>query len=399
MSGDPEQGGADEADPFDPLPLARRLIACRSVTGEQDGGAQAAVSSMLSGLGFTVTSLPFGRPGHEIPNLFATIGSGAPHVCFAGHTDVVPAGPLRGWSVEPFAGTVRDGILFGRGSADMKGAVAAFVAAMAAHLAARPNPRGTISVLVTGDEEGEATDGTVRVVDWMRENACLPDFCLVGEPTNPATLGETIKIGRRGSLNATITVHGVQGHAAYPDRADNPVHRLAALLAELVAAPLDDGSRRFAPSGLQVTSLDVGNPARNVIPDRATALLNIRFNDRQTADGLVAHLRAVAERHAPGRAHLEWTVGATPFVTEPAREIAALSRAVERVTGRTPALDTAGGTSDARFLARWCRVAEFGLVGASMHKADEHVAVADLRALAAIYRLFLDDVLAAGRAG
>ena len=387
---------------FDPLPIARALVACRSVTGENDGGAQALIAQRLAALGFTVTHLPFGPPGRETPNLFARIGAGAPHVCFAGHTDVVPPGPDRGWSVDPFAAIVRDDTLFGRGACDMKGAIAAFIAATAAHLASRPadeaahraaEAAGTISLLITGDEEGDATDGTVRVVAWLAAHDLMPDFCLVGEPTNPSRLGETVKIGRRGSMNATIEVDGVQGHSAYPERADNPVHRLMPLLAELVARPLDDGTESFAPSSLQVTSVDVGNAARNVIPDRATALLNIRFNDLHTAEELGARLGAVAERHAPGRVRVRWTAGGHPFVTTSAREVGILSDAIMRVTGARPALDTGGGTSDARFLAPHCAVAEFGLVGASMHKADEHVPVRDLRALAAIYRTFLDDAL------
>ncbi len=391
---DLEDGGA-----FDPLAIARALVACRSVTGEADGGAQAVVAERLGALGFTVTHLPFGPAGRETPNLFARIGAGAPHVCFAGHTDVVPAGPERGWSVEPFGGVVREDILFGRGACDMKGAVAAFIAAAAVHLATRPADRpGTLSMLITGDEEGDATDGTVRVVTWLGEHDLLPDFCLVGEPTNPSRLGEMVKIGRRGSMNATIEVDGVQGHSAYPERADNPIHRLAALLAELVSRPLDDGTDAFAPSSLQVTSVDVGNAARNVIPDRATALLNIRFNDRHTDASLGAHLRSVAGRHAPGRARVSWTASGAPFVTTSSREVGILADAVERVTGLRPALDTGGGTSDARFLAPHCAVAEFGLVGQSMHKADEHVPVRDLRALAAIYRLFLDDVMTGANA-
>ena len=274
----------------DPLPLAQALVRCPSVTPE-DGGAQAVLGAELERLGFGVTQLPFGTT----PNLFARLGTLAPHLCFAGHTDVVPPG--QGWSREPFAGAVVDGKLVGRGACDMKGAIAAFVAAVEDRLAAGAL-QGSVSLLITGDEEGPATDGTVRVLDWMEAEGQVPDFCLVGEPTNPVRIGEVVKIGRRGSLNAAITVHGTQGHAAYPQRADNPVHRLVRALAALTAAPLDAGSEWFEPSTLQVTSIDVGNPATNVIPAQASARLNMRFNDRHTGAGLEAWLRAVLAQHA-----------------------------------------------------------------------------------------------------
>lgn len=368
----------------DPLPLASALIARRSVTPEDDG-AQDVLATALSALGLKVSRLDVGRTR----NLFARIGSGRPHLCFAGHTDVVPAGG-EGWTRDAFEPALRDGVLYGRGACDMKGAIACFVAALTDHLADGTGP-GTLSLLITGDEEGDATDGTVRVVEWLQARGELPDFCLVGEPTNPERLGETIKVGRRGSMNVSIEVHGVQGHVAYPHRADNPVHRLLALLAELVATPLDEGSAFFAPSGLQVTSVDVGNPATNVIPSRAAGRLNVRFNDRQEPAALEARIRAVIERHAPA-ASVEIRVGALPFLAGDAPETGALAEAVRTVTGRTPRLETSGGTSDARFLAPHCRVAEFGLVGASMHQVDEHVPVADLHALAAVYRAWLGAV-------
>lgn len=363
--------------PIDALELARRLIACPSVT-PADAGAQDVLAGALGEAGFEVTRLPFG----ETPNLFARAGGGGPHLCFAGHTDVVPAGD-GAWSTAPFGAELRDGRLYGRGACDMKGAIAAFAAAAAAHVG-RAGGRGTVSLLVTGDEEGEATDGTRRVVDWLRETGQVPDFCLVGEPTNPERLGQSIKVGRRGSLNAVITLRGRQGHVAYPDRAVNPIHPLLALLAKLTAARLDGGTPRFAPSSLQVTSVDVGNPAANVIPERATARLNIRFNDRHTGGALSAWLRDMAARHAPG-AELEIRISGEAFLSEPGPEAAALAAVVERVTGLAPTFDTGGGTSDARFLAPHCRVAEFGLVGASMHAVDEHVPLADLAALVTIY--------------
>jgi len=363
---------------MDPLPLAQALIRCRSVT-PADGGAQAALARELEALGFTVHHLPFGTT----PNLFARLGDGSPHFCFAGHTDVVPPGEA-GWSADPFAGRVREGILLGRGACDMKGAIAAFVAAASGH----SDRKGSISLLITGDEEGPATDGTVRVLEWMEANGQIPDFCLVGEPTNPEALGEVIKIGRRGSLNAELRVHGSQGHAAYPDRADNPVHRLVRALAALIAAPLDAGSAWFQPSTLQITSTDVGNPATNVIPPEASARLNIRFNDLHTGAGLEAWLRAAIAQHCP-RFDLRVEVSGESFLTEPGPAVDRLRRAVATATGREPRLDTGGGTSDARFIARYCPVAEFGLVGATMHKVDEAVPVAELRQLAAVYRAVL----------
>ncbi|MCQ8279473.1 succinyl-diaminopimelate desuccinylase [Acetobacteraceae bacterium KSS8] len=372
-------------DPSHALRLARRLIECRSVTPE-DGGAQAVLAGELERLGFTVTLLPFGTT----PNLFARIGTGAPHLCFAGHTDVVPPGDAA-WTVDPFAAEERDGVLFGRGACDMKGAIACFVAAAADRLAFGPL-HGSLSLLITGDEEGPATDGTVRVLDWMSDRGQIPDFCLVGEPTNPSAIGDCIKIGRRGSLNARIEVRGVQGHVAYPHRADNPVHRLLRILGELTASPLDEGSDSFEPSSLQVTSVDVGNPASNVIPSRAVALLNIRFNDRHSGASLSEMLQRVCDAHAPGAA-LDIRISGESFLCEPGREIGALRSAVRAVTGREPSLDTGGGTSDARFIARFCPVAEFGLVGASMHKADENVPLSDLAALTRIYRALIGQLM------
>ena len=365
---------------MDPLPLAQALIRCRSVTPE-DGGAQALLAAELERLGFMVTHLPFGTT----PNLFARIGDTGPHLCFAGHTDVVPPGET-GWSADPFAGEVRDGVLFGRGACDMKGAIAAFVAAAAEH---GPAPRGSISLLITGDEEGPARDGTVRVLEWMAAHGHVPDLCLVGEPTNPARLGDVIKIGRRGSLNAAIRVEGTQGHVAYPDKADNPIHRLLRALSALTAAPLDAGNAWFQPSTLQITSVDVGNKATNVVPAEARARLNIRFNDMHSGAALEAWLRAAIGQHCP-RFELDVDVSGESFLTEPGPLIERLRRVVAEATGREPQLDTGGGTSDARFIARYCPVAEFGLVGATMHKADESVPVEELRQLASVYRAILE---------
>ena len=361
------------SDATDPLPLAQRLLRRPSVT-PADAGAQDVLAEALEAAGFTVTRLRFG----EIENLFARRGTKSPHLCFAGHTDVVPPG--SGWSVDPFAGEVVDGMLLGRGACDMKGAIAAFAAAAAGW----DGRGGSLSLLITGDEEGDAADGTVRVLEWMDAEGHIPDFCLVGEPTNPGTLGEVVKIGRRGTLNASLVVHGVQGHAAYPQHADNPVHRLVAILAELLSRRLDDGTEWFEPSGLQVVSADVGNPAFNVIPAAASARLNVRFNDLHTGAALEAWLREVAARHAP-RFELSVSVGGEAFLTEPGPAVDRLRAAVAAATNVQPRLDTGGGTSDARFIARYCPVAEFGLVGATMHKADERAPVDELRALARVY--------------
>jgi succinyl-diaminopimelate desuccinylase len=363
------------------LELAQALIRCPSVT-PADAGALDVVGEALASVGFSVTRLDY----DGTPNLFARIGTEGPHFCFAGHTDVVPPGD-SGWTSGPFAAEIRDGVLFGRGACDMKGGIASFMAAAVAHLA-QGEPRGSISLLITGDEEGPATGGTVRVLEWMAANGQIPDFCLVGEPTNPTTLGEMIKIGRRGSMNATITIHGTQGHVAYPARADNPVHRLIRALAALTAAPLDAGTEWFEPSSLQVVSIDVGNPASNVIPAAAAAKLNIRFNDRHSGATLEAWLRAVVAQHAP-HFDISVSVSGEAFLTKPGPEIDDLIAAVESVTGRRPKLDTGGGTSDARFIARYCPVAEFGLAGGTMHKVDEQVPVADLLGLQAIYAAVL----------
>ena len=372
---------------LDPLALAQDLIRCASVT-PADAGAMDVLTAALERLGFTVTRLRFG----EVENIFARIGTGAPHFCFAGHTDVVPVGDAN-WSAPPFSGEVRNNVLYGRGACDMKGAIAAFVAAAARQLKTTLG-KGSISLLITGDEEGPATDGTVKVLDWMAAQKQIPDFCLVGEPTCPVRLGDTIKIGRRGSLNAKIAIHGTQGHVAYPHRADNPVHRLVRAVAALTAAPLDAGSEWFEPSSLQLTSVDVGNPATNVIPATARASLNIRFNDRHTGASLTAWLRATIAQHAE-RFDLDVSISGESFLTEPGPVVTTLKNAIARASGVEPKLDTGGGTSDARFIALFCPVAEFGLIGATMHQIDERVPVDELRALADIYEAVLGDILAA----
>ena len=373
-------------DLTDPLSLAQALIRCASVT-PADAGAQSVLADALQRLGFTVTPLRFG----DIDNLFARIGTSPPHICFAGHTDVVPVGASN-WRSDPFGGEVRDGMLYGRGACDMKGGIASFVAAAAQHLAAGP-ARGSISLLITGDEEGPAIDGTVRVLEWMQANGQIPDFCLVGEPTSVASLGDMVKIGRRGSMNAKLTVHGTQGHVAYPQRADNPVHRLIRIAAALTAAPLDAGNDWFQPSSLQFTSIDVGNAVTNIIPAEASGMLNIRFNNQHSGASLSAWLRAVIAQHAE-RFDLDVSISGEAFLTEPGDTVEKLRRAIIDASGVEPKLDTGGGTSDARFIANYCPVAEFGLVGSTMHQADERVPVAELRDLARTYRAILDALLA-----
>jgi succinyl-diaminopimelate desuccinylase len=332
-----------------------------------------------------VTRLNFGT----VHNFFARIGTGGPHLCFAGHTDVVPAGGA--WTHDPFAGQVEDDILYGRGACDMKGAIAAFVAAAAGHLRSGRR-RFSISMLITGDEEGDAVDGTARVLDWMAAHGQIPDLCLVGEPTNPSVLGEMIKVGRRGSMTAKLTVHGTQGHAAYPGRADNPVHRLIEALAALTRERLDSGNAAFEPSSLQVTTVDVGNPASNVIPATAHATVNIRFNDLHTGASLSTWLRGVVARFCP-QADIDIRISGEAFRTASAEFPARLAAVIERTAGIRPRLDTAGGTSDARFIANYAPVAEFGLVGKTMHQVDECVPVADLRQLTEIYAAMLREFL------
>jgi succinyl-diaminopimelate desuccinylase len=374
--------------PADPLPLAQALIRCRSVTPADDG-ALAVLERALAPLGFACHRLRFG----EVENLFARRGGAAPHFCYAGHTDVVPPGPREAWTRDPFGAEVAEGVLYGRGACDMKGGIAAFVAGLSGFLAARPDHRGSISLLITGDEEGPARDGTARVLEWMAAHGHLPDMALVGEPTSRARPGDVIKVGRRGSLTAWIAVRGIQGHSAYPQRADNPIHRLVRVLHRLTAEPLDSGTEFFEPSTLQVTGFDVGNVAGNVIPGEARAMLNIRFNDRHTAEGLAAMLHA-ALRAEGARYEMRVECSGESFLTPPGPFVAALRRAVAAETGQEPVLDTGGGTSDARFIARHCPVAELGGVGATMHKADECVPVAELRALARLYRRVLEEVLA-----
>jgi succinyl-diaminopimelate desuccinylase len=375
----------------DPIALTQALIRCASVT-PADVGAQGVLAKALEGLGFACNSVTFQQDGTpDVTNLYARLGTAGPHFCFAGHTDVVPAGERMDWAVDPFAGEIRDGILYGRGAADMKGAIAAFAGAVSRYLAKSGGKLpGSISFLITGDEEGPALNGTVKLLKWAHARGERFDACVVGEPTNPQSLGEMIKIGRRGSLNARLIVHGVQGHTAYPQLADNPCHRLVQMLGYLTGEALDQGTDHFQPSTLQVSTIDVGNPATNVIPAKAEARMNVRFSDAYTAKSAEQWIRERVER-VGGKYELTVQVSGESFVTPPGSLSELVSGAVSRVTGKTPELSTTGGTSDARFIKDYCPVVEFGLVGETMHKTDERMPVADIEALTRIYEGVLDD--------
>ena len=366
-----------------PLALARALIRCESVT-PADGGALDVLQKALQTLGFTCHRLPFEEPGTaRVDNLYARRGEGRPNFCFAGHTDVVPTGDRAGWTRDPFAAQVEDGVLYGRGASDMKGAIAAFVAAVARFGTAGTGP-GSISLLITGDEEGPAVNGTRKVLDWLTARGETLDACLVGEPTNPDEVGEMVKIGRRGSLNGTLRVTGRQGHVAYPALADNPLPRLVALLDSLLALELDQGTDHFQPSRLELTSIDVGNEATNVIPGAAAARFNVRFNDRHTGASLQRTICSCLD--ATGEPYeLAIEVSGEAFVTPPGPLSTIIVDSVADVTGMTPTLSTTGGTSDARFIKDHCPVAEFGLIGRTMHRIDECVPVEAIERLADIY--------------
>ena len=369
------------------LDLARDLIRCDSVT-PRDGGALPYLADVLKQAGFETHLVTFSEPGQpDINNLYARIGTQAPYLLFAGHTDVVPTGEAARWTHAPFAGEVADGYLWGRGAVDMKGGIAASVAAVLAWLTAHGRPKGSIGFLITGDEEGPAVNGTVKLLDWARARGERFDHCVLGEPTNPDALGDMIKIGRRGSLTGRLVVHGKQGHVGYPHLADNPVHHIVRLLGALRATPLDQGTEHFDPSNLEIVTVDTGNPATNVIPAEARATFNIRFNDRWSPKTLAAEIRARIEAVAEN-AHYTLTFDPTnsiAFLTEPGPFTEQVARAVEAVTGRRPVYSTTGGTSDARFITKHCPVVEFGLVGQTMHAVDERVAVRDLEQLTEIY--------------
>jgi len=371
--------------PVDPIALAQTLIRCPSVT-PADAGAIEVLAAVLESLGFECHRLASDEHGGPaIANLYARLGDQGPNLCFAGHTDVVPAGDAAAWSEDPFAGVIKGGQLHGRGAADMKGALAAMVGAISLYLDEREQLAGSISLLITGDEEGKALNGTRFVLDWMQENGERIDACVLGEPTNPDRLGTTIKIGRRGSLTGRLTVRGTQGHVAYPQLADNPLPRLVRLLAALDELPLDSGTRHFDPSNLEIVSIDVGNRASNVIPAKGEAAFNIRFNDTYDSVALETLIRDTLDA-AGGGYELSFELTGESFLTPPGPLARIAKDAVEAVTGLRPGYSTTGGTSDARFIHHHCPVVEFGLVGQTMHKVDENVPLADILALTQIYR-------------
>jgi succinyl-diaminopimelate desuccinylase len=378
----------------DALSIARDLLRCPSVT-PADAGALGVLENVLKDAGFDVHRLTFSEPGAaDIDNLYARIGSGAPHITFAGHTDVVPPGDESAWTHGAFSGEVKDGFLYGRGAVDMKGGIACSVAAALDYLAAnRGQPKGSISFLITGDEEDIAVNGTIKLLQWAAALGEKFDHCVLGEPSNVEELGDCIKVGRRGSLSGTLLVDGIQGHVAYPHRASNPVPDIAALIGALSNEPLDHGSAHFQPSNLEFTSVDVGNTTSNVIPGQARAKFNIRFNDHHSQESLQALIEARMTKAAGNRirARIVWEPSnADVFVTRPGAFTDLVVAAIEEVTGRKPDLNTGGGTSDARFITRYCPVIEFGLVGQTMHQIDERTPVADLERLTKIYRGVLD---------
>lgn len=379
-------------DATDPVALTQALIRCQSVTPADDG-ALAVVEAALRPAGFACHRLMFTQAGTpDIDNLYARLGTAGPNLCFAGHTDVVPVGDAAAWSAPPFAAAIRDGVLYGRGAVDMKGAIGCFIAAVNRYLPANPNPPGSISLLITGDEEGPSINGTVKVLEWLAARGERLDACIVGEPSNPAALGDEIKIGRRGSVNGEITVHGVQGHAAYPAKADNPVPKLVRILDRLARMPIDTGSANFEASNLEVTVIDVPNTATNVIPAVARARFNVRYNDLHTRARIEDWVRLQCEAAAStvgARYHVAFSGTGDMFLTKPGPLVDTLIAAVHESTGRTPAMTTGGGTSDARFIQAHCPVVEFGLVNATIHQIDERVPVADLEALTRIYGRFI----------
>jgi len=379
--------------PADPVVIARDLIRCRSVTPDE-GGALAYLQDLLGRAGFEVHRAIFAEPGTApVDNLYARIGTSRPNLLFAGHTDVVPPGNEGAWSHPPFAGAIAGERLYGRGAVDMKGGIACFVAAALDHLAANGGkPKGSISLLITGDEESVAVNGTVKLLKWAAERGETFDHCILGEPSNVEVLGDTIKAGRRGSLNGTLIVTGRQGHVAYPERADNPIRGLMNLMAAL-GAPLDEGSEHFSPSHLEFTSVDVGNATANLIPGEARARFNIRYNDRHSQTALKTLIERRAKAAAGGRVRysFEWQPSnADVFVTKPGPFTELAVSAIAEVTGHQPKLSTSGGTSDARFIKNYCPVLEFGLVGQTMHQTDESTPVQDLLRLTAIYRRIVE---------
>lgn len=389
-----------DLDANDPVALAQALVRCPSVT-PVEGGALSLLEAVLTSAGFTCHRLVMTEPGTpDVDNLYARIGTAAPHLCFAGHTDVVPPGDEKAWTRPPFGGEIHGGMLYGRGAVDMKGGIACFLAATMRYLSANGGkPAGSISFLITGDEEGPSINGTMKVLDWMAARGEKLDAAIVGEPSNPKTLGDEIKIGRRGSLNGELVVLGRQGHAAYPHMAENPVPKLARLIDRLSSKPLDGGTREFQASSLQFTVISAPNTATNVIPAEARAKFNIRYNDlwrRPKVETWVREQCAAAAAEIGARYELSFSGTGEVFLTKPGPLVDTMLSAVREVTGRTPALTTSGGTSDARFIQAHCPVIEFGLVNETIHSIDERVSLADLAKLTSIYERFLGQFFATG---
>ena len=382
------------SDPFDPVALTQALVRCPSVTPDE-GGALTFLEGLLKPAGFDCHRLMMTTPGTpDVDNLYARFGRGQPHLCFAGHTDVVPVGNAAAWTRPPFGAEIHDGVLYGRGAVDMKGAIACFASA-ALRFLARHGRRQDISIsfLITGDEEGPSINGTMKVLDWMRDKGEVMDACIVGEPSNPKRLGDEIKIGRRGSLNGELVVHGKQGHAAYPQLAENPVPKLARLIDRLSSTPLDAGTPDFEPSSLQVTVISAPNTATNVIPAEARAKFNIRYNDHWRRPKIEAWVREqcqAAAAEVSARFDVSFSGTGDVFLTKPGQLVETMRKVVRAECGREPALTTGGGTSDARFIQAYCPVIEFGLVNETIHAVDERVAVGDLHALARIYERFIE---------
>ena len=377
-------------DTINPIELSQRLIRCPSVTPDE-GGALDELQNVLEELGFRCQRLLFSESGTpDVDNLYARLGDRGPNFCFAGHSDVVPPGDRDEWGEDPFSGVVIDGKLFGRGSADMKSAIASFISAVQRYKSnVGEEIPGSISLLITGDEEGPAINGTIKVLDWMSKNNELIDACIVGEPTNPDHLGQMIKIGRRGSFTGWLTVKGVQGHTAYPHLAENPLSKLVKMLEPLAEEQLDQGTEYFPPTTVAISSIDTGNSATNVIPQKVTASFNIRFNDSRTAEDIEEWLRGHFDS-VGGSYQLETACSSNAFITEPGALSEDLISAIKDVVGSSPEMSTTGGTSDARFIRKYCPVVEFGIVGKTMHKINEHVEIKDVELLTDIYTELLD---------
>lgn len=377
-------------DKINPIELSQRLIRCPSVTPDE-GGALDELQNVLEELGFRCQRLLFSESGTpDVDNLYARLGDRGPNFCFAGHSDVVPPGDRDEWGEDPFSGVVIDGKLFGRGSADMKSAIASFISAVQRYKSnVGEEIPGSISLLITGDEEGPAINGTIKVLDWMSKNNELIDACIVGEPTNPDHLGQMIKIGRRGSFTGWLTVTGVQGHTAYPHLAENPLSKLVKMLEPLAEEQLDQGTEYFPPTTVAISSIDTGNSATNVIPQKVTASFNIRFNDSRTAEDIEEWLRGHFDS-VGGSYQLETACSSNAFITEPGALSEDLISAIKDVVGSSPEMSTTGGTSDARFIRKYCPVVEFGIVGKTMHKINEHVEIKDVELLTDIYTELLD---------